>query len=84
MTLRFLDPAFDVIFVVAHDNKAGVAELFEMRKRRVSNIRSSWFSLRAERFFGCSMILLKLTVKQVSSARLSNLRKQSVPVIRQN
>ncbi len=33
MTLRFLDPAFDVIFVVAHDNKAGVVELFEMRKR---------------------------------------------------
>jgi hypothetical protein len=38
MTLRFLDPAFDVIFVVAHDNKAGVAELFEMRKRRVSEL----------------------------------------------
>jgi len=33
MTLRFFDPAFDVIFVVAHDNKAGVAELLEMRKR---------------------------------------------------
>jgi 6-phosphogluconolactonase/glucosamine-6-phosphate isomerase/deaminase len=34
MTLRFLDPAFDVIFVVADDHKAGVVhEPFEMRKR---------------------------------------------------
>src|SRR5713101_3844106 len=32
----------------------------------VSSIRPSWFRLRGEAFFGCSVISLKLTVNQVS------------------
>jgi len=51
-----LDRAFDVIFVVAGE---------------VHDIRSSWFSLRAKTFFGCSMISLKFTVNQTSSAGIS-------------
>ena len=85
MTLPFLDRAFDVIFVMAGDNKLGVVhEIFKMRNRCFKYPGRAWFSLRAETFFGCSMISLKLTVNQISPARISDARKQLVSVIRQN
>jgi len=39
MTLPFLDPAFDVIFVVAGDNKLGVVDKFLKWVTAVSSIR---------------------------------------------
>jgi hypothetical protein len=57
---------------------------FSTRITAVSNIPSSGFNLRAETFFGCAMISLKLTVNQISSAGISDVRKERVSVIRQN
>ncbi len=85
MTLPFLDRAFDVIFVVAGDNKLGVVhEIVEMRNRCFKYPGRAWFSRRAETFFGCSMISLRLTVNQISPARIGDIRKQLASVIRQN
>jgi len=76
LTLLFLDRAFDVILVGAGDTKAGVVPELSKCVTAVSNIRTSWFNLRAERFTGCSMISLKLTVNQISTSRISDFRKQ--------
>jgi len=71
--------------VVAGDNKLGVVhEIVKMRHRWFKYSGRAWFSLSAETFFGCSMISLKLTVNQISPARISDVRKQFVSVIRHN
>jgi len=85
MTVPFLDRALDVIFSSGCDNKlGGVHEIFKMCNRCFKYPGRAWFSRRAETFFGCSMISLKLTVNQISPARISDVRKQFVSVIRHN
>jgi hypothetical protein len=84
MTLAYFGCAFDAIFVVVGGNRAGaVVEVLKMRNR--------WFNYPDGLVQAESGHLLwpfddfaELTVSQIPSVRISDVRTQSVSDIRQN